>query len=63
MNSVTLQYDSAKDKNIDIFIDDKITIEQLYVSKRVIKNQMEDKLIICSNYESKYNCVNPRLKL
>lgn len=46
-----------------MFINDKNTIKQLYMSKRAIKNQMEDILIICSNYESKYNCVNPRLKL
>jgi hypothetical protein len=63
MTSVTLQYDSGKDENGDMFINDKNTIKQLYVSKRVIKNQMEDKLITFSNYESKYNCVNQRLKL
>jgi hypothetical protein len=62
-DSAILQYDSGKDENGDMFINDKNTIKQLYVSKRVIKNQMEDKLITCSNYESKYNCVNPRLKL
>ena len=42
-----------KDENGDMFINDKNTIKKLYVSKRVINNQMEDKLIICSNYESK----------
>ena len=52
-----------KGENIDMFINDKNTIKKMYVSKRVIDNQMEHKLIICSNYESKYNCVNPRLKL
>ena len=52
-DSVTLQYDSGKDENGDIFINDKNTIKQLYAREQVIKNQMEGELITCSNYELK----------
>ena len=36
-----------------MFISEKNTIKQLYVSEQVIKNQMEGELITCSNYELK----------